>query len=89
MLEYGQCWQFHHFFERKVLYMICLNCGKTVDDDVRVCPFCGALIEAEVSDGAAADDPMPINLPHRESRAERVVERAEYEAPKKAAPVPE
>ncbi len=25
--------------------MICLNCGKTVDDDVRVCPFCGSLIE--------------------------------------------
>ena len=25
--------------------MICLTCGKTIDDDVRVCPFCGSLTE--------------------------------------------
>ena len=27
--------------------MICLNCGKAIDDDLKVCPFCGNLIEAE------------------------------------------
>ncbi len=26
--------------------MICLNCGKTIDDDLKVCPFCGSLTEA-------------------------------------------
>lgn len=26
--------------------MICLNCGKTIDDDVQVCPFCGTLTGA-------------------------------------------
>ena len=43
-------------FERKVLYMICLNCGKTIDDDIRVCPFCGSLIE---SGEAAAYEAAP------------------------------
>ncbi len=37
--------------------MICLNCGKTVDDDVRVCPFCGSLIEN--SEDAAYDAAPP------------------------------
>ena len=27
--------------------MICLNCGKAIDDDLKVCPFCGNLIEAD------------------------------------------
>ncbi len=70
--------------------MICLNCGKHVDDDVRVCPFCGAMIDAgEVSGTGEEADPMPINIPHRESRPEPVepVERVEHETPK-AAPAP-
>ena len=48
--------------------MICLNCGKHVDDDVRVCPFCGAPIEAESAapEEAAEADPLPINIPRRE-----------------------
>ena len=25
--------------------MICLNCGKEIDNDLRVCPFCGNLVE--------------------------------------------
>ena len=33
--------------KRKVLTMICLHCGKAIDDDLKVCPFCGELIEAE------------------------------------------
>ena len=37
--------------------MICLNCGKTVDDDVRVCPFCGSLIES--SENAAYESAPP------------------------------
>ena len=27
--------------------MICLNCGKHVDDGVRVCPYCGCVVEPE------------------------------------------
>jgi len=27
--------------------MICLHCGKAIDDDLKVCPFCGNLIEAD------------------------------------------
>ena len=26
--------------------MICLNCGKAIDDDLKVCPFCGSLVDA-------------------------------------------
>ncbi len=26
--------------------MICLNCGKAIDDDLKVCPFCGSLTES-------------------------------------------
>jgi len=34
--------------------MICSNCGKAIDDDLKVCPFCGSLIEAPDSfEGAA------------------------------------
>lgn len=25
--------------------MICLNCGKEIEDDLRVCPFCGSFVE--------------------------------------------
>ena len=54
--------------ERKVLTMICLNCGKAIDDDLKVCPFCGNLIEADdktpsYAPGRSADlpdaDPVP------------------------------
>ncbi len=62
--------------------MICLNCGKHVDDDVRVCPFCGSVIAD--ADAAPEDDPLPINLPPRE-HAEDGFERLEREEP---APVP-
>ena len=34
------------FSESKVSEMICLNCGKELDNDIRVCPYCGNLIEA-------------------------------------------
>ena len=42
--------------------MICLNCGKTIDDDLKVCPFCGSLTEAYEKvpayyDTPAADQP--------------------------------
>ena len=33
--------------KRKVLTMICLHCGKAIDDDLKVCPFCGNLIETD------------------------------------------
>ena len=68
--------------------MICLNCGKHVDDDVRVCPFCGALIETDETAAEAEADPMPINPPRRESIGE-VFERVEREEPAEApAPAP-
>ena len=44
------------FSERKVQNMICLNCGKTVDDDLRVCPYCGSLTEAYDSAPYYSDD---------------------------------
>ena len=66
--------------------MICLNCGKHVDDDVRVCPFCGCVIAD--ADAAPEDDPLPINLPPRE-RTEDGFERLEREEPAPApAPAP-
>ena len=72
--------------------MICLNCGKHVDDDVRVCPFCGALIEAEdAAPGETAEaDPMPINIPRREAAPDGFerLERSEPVAPPPAAPAP-
>ena len=66
--------------------MICLNCGKHVDDDVRVCPFCGSVIgDAEEAPEA---DPLPINLPPRE-RGEDGFERLERAEPEIApAPAP-
>ena len=66
--------------------MICLNCGKHVDDDVRVCPFCGSVI-ADAEEAPEAD-PLPINLPPRE-RPENGFERIEREEPAPApAPAP-
>ncbi len=68
--------------------MICLNCGKHVDDDVRVCPFCGALIESAEEAAPAAEaeaDPMPINIPRREV-ADDGFERIERVEPAEAAP---
>ena len=72
--------------------MICLNCGKHVDDEVRVCPFCGALIEAEEASpaGAPEEDPLPINISRREAEAngfERI-ERSEPVSAPPAAPAP-
>ena len=43
--------------------MICMNCGKHVDDDVRVCPFCGSELEAAAPQGAEPapeEDPLSI-----------------------------
>ena len=62
--------------------MICLNCGKHVDDDVRVCPFCGSAIED--ADERENGDPLPINLPPRQ-HAEEGFERLERE---ESAPAP-
>ena len=58
--------------------MICLNCGKQLDDGVLVCPFCGSPVaDARPSEEA---DPLPINLPPRE-RDEAGFERLEREEP--------
>ena len=58
--------------------MICLNCGKHVDDDVRVCPFCGSPIES--ADEPAQDDPLPVDLPARKEE-EAGFERLERDEP--------
>ena len=36
--------------------MICLNCGKNIDDDLRVCPYCGSLTESYESAPYYSDD---------------------------------
>ena len=38
--------------------MICLNCGKEIDNDLRVCPFCGNLVEA-FDDSVYFEQPAP------------------------------
>lgn len=38
--------------------MICLNCGKEIDNDIRVCPFCGNLVEV-FDDSVYFDEPAP------------------------------
>lgn len=59
--------------------MICLNCGKHVDDDARVCPFCGSAIEA--TDTMPLDDaeegPIPVTLNGRHPAAETRTATAE------------
>jgi hypothetical protein len=70
--------------------MICLNCGKHVDDDVRVCPFCGALIESAEEAAPAAEaeaDPLPISIPRRET-ADDGFERIERAEPAEAPAAP-
>ena len=46
--------------------MICLNCGKAIDDDLKVCPFCGSLTDpyaggnpADLPDADPVSDPAP------------------------------
>ena len=74
--------------------MICLNCGKTVDDDVRVCPFCGSLIES--SEDAAYDPappaeeplaPPPVSdrIPDEDTQEEFYDDDPVYREPKKTA----
>lgn len=65
--------------------MICLNCGKHVDDDVRVCPYCGSAITGD--DERETADPLPISLPHREHAANGF-ERVAHEEPEEPAPAP-
>ena len=46
--------------------MICLNCGKAIDDDLKVCPFCGSMTDgynAAPSYGGGAPADMPAADP--------------------------
>lgn len=44
--------------------MICLNCGKAIDDDLKVCPFCGSLTDAYAETGSAdLPDADPTGAP--------------------------
>ena len=42
--------------------MICLHCGKAIDDDLKVCPFCGNLVDAP-EDAPADDAEVAADLP--------------------------
>ncbi len=69
--------------------MICLNCGRSVDDDVRVCPFCGEDLGVGAPVAASEDDPMPITLERKVPRPEpapRPEPEQEEEEPKLRAP---
>ena len=46
--------------------MICLNCGKTIDDDLKVCPFCGSLTEAYEAVPSYYDTPAEEEAPAEE-----------------------
>ena len=46
--------------------MICLNCGKAIDDDLKVCPFCGSLTES-YEDAPAYEAEMPAAEPNAAS----------------------
>ena len=49
--------------------MTCLNCGKTIDDDLKVCPFCGSLTEAYEKVPAYYEEPaaeQAVDLPDAE-----------------------
>ncbi len=39
--------------------MICMNCGKEIDNDIRVCPFCGNLVEAFDDSVYFEEEPAP------------------------------
>ncbi len=64
--------------------MICMNCGKHVDDDVRVCPFCGSVIQdADPFDEAPEADPLPISISSK-AREDDGFERIERSEPEEA-----
>ncbi|MBQ7473326.1 MAG: hypothetical protein IJS79_03140 [Oscillospiraceae bacterium] len=69
--------------------MICLNCGRSVDDDVRVCPFCGSAIEpvaAQSAETAEDDSPIPVTLSGKHPAADLF--RAKEQAEEEEAPAP-
>ncbi len=57
--------------------MICLNCGKAIDDDLKVCPFCGSLIEA-YADAPAYESSAPADLPDADPEPEEPVDGQDY-----------
>lgn len=63
--------------------MICLNCGKELDNDIRVCPYCGNLIEA-IDDSEYYEenlDPVYVEESYEEGYAadESYAEEQDYE----------
>lgn len=53
--------------------MICLNCGKAIDDDLKVCPFCGSLVDAP-EDAPVYEAETPADLPDADDPADSNVE---------------
>ena len=71
--------------------MICLNCGKTVDDDLRVSPYCGSLTEAfdaapYYSDDTPDEAAAPVNdaIPEADDGQEFFDDDPVYREPRKA-----
>lgn len=71
--------------------MICLNCGKAIDDDLKVCPFCGSMTDAyadEASDGLPDADPVREPAPDPDDGQDYFDENPVYpEARKSASPL--
>ncbi len=72
-----------------MLKLICVNCGKVIDDDLRVCPFCGSFVEpSDVSpyyENENSEQP-PVDLPDEDQSTEREFfdDDPAYGEPKKA-----
>ena len=55
--------------------MICLHCGKAIDDDLKVCPFCGNLVDAP-EDAPAYEAEAPADLPDADDPVVSIPNRA-------------
>ena len=72
-----------------MLKVICVNCGKVIDDDLRVCPFCGSFVEPS-DDSSYYENEIPeqppVSLPDEDPAPEQefVDDDPAYGEPKKA-----
>ena len=72
-----------------MLKVICVNCGKVIDDDLRVCPFCGSFVEPS-DDSSYYENEIPeqppVSLPDEDPGPEQefVDDDPAYGEPKKA-----
>ena len=73
-----------------MLKVICVNCGKVIDDDIRVCPFCGSFVEPSDEPSPYYENEIPeqppVDLPDEDQAAEQEFydDDPAYGEPKKA-----